>query len=420
MRVSAADTPVVPKRKGERVKVDPNAVLQVPAKNIRNFSIIAHIDHGKSTLADRLLQKTGTLADREMQDQVCDTMDIERERGITIKLNCARMRHTAEDGEEYILNLIDTPGHVDFGYEVSRSLAACEGALLVVDASQGVEAQTIANVYLALEGDLEIVPILNKIDLPGADVDRVATEVENTIGIDCSDAIAASAKVGIGIDEILEAIVQKVPAPAPKRSAPLRALIFDSYYDAYVGVVSQIRVVDGEIRKGDKVRFMASSAAHEVLEVGTMAPGQQTPVDVLRSGEVGYMHGGIKAVADARVGDTITLHAEPAEAALEGYQEPVRRATRRNSPHFCAIRSRPARPPFRCRWCTAASSPSRPPSTSCSARASRSSRSTTPRSPSSPRRRARWASASAAASSGCCTWRLCRSGSSASTASTSS
>ena len=292
-------------------------------ERIRNFCIIAHIDHGKSTLADRLLQKTGTLADREMQDQVCDTMDIERERGITIKLNCARMRHTAEDGEEYILNLIDTPGHVDFGYEVSRSLAACEGALLVVDASQGVEAQTIANVYLALEGDLEIVPILNKIDLPGADVDRVATEVENTIGIDCSDAIAASAKVGIGIDEILEAIVQKVPAPAPKRSAPLRALIFDSYYDAYVGVVSQIRVVDGEIRKGDKVRFMASGAAHEVLEVGTMAPGQQTPVDVLRSGEVGYMHGGIKAVADARVGDTITLHAEPAEAALEGYQEPV-------------------------------------------------------------------------------------------------
>ena len=389
-------------------------------ERIRNFCIIAHIDHGKSTLADRLLQKTGTLADREMQDQVCDTMDIERERGITIKLNCARMRHTAEDGEEYILNLIDTPGHVDFGYEVSRSLAACEGALLVVDASQGVEAQTIANVYLALEGDLEIVPILNKIDLPGADVDRVATEVENTIGIDCSDAIAASAKVGIGIDEILEAIVQKVPAPAPKRAAPLRALIFDSYYDAYVGVVSQIRVVDGEIRKGDKVRFMASGAAHEVLEVGTMAPGQQTPVDVLRSGEVGYMHGGIKAVADARVGDTITLHAEPAEAALEGYQEPVRRATRRNSPHFCAIRSRPARPPFRCRWCTAASSPSRPPSTSCSARASRSSRSTTPRSPSSPRRRARWASASAAASSACCTWRLCRSGSSASTASTSS
>ena len=292
-------------------------------ERIRNFCIIAHIDHGKSTLADRLLQKTGTLADREMQDQVCDTMDIERERGITIKLNCARMRHTAEDGEEYILNLIDTPGHVDFGYEVSRSLAACEGALLVVDASQGVEAQTIANVYLALEGDLEIVPILNKIDLPGADVDRVATEVENTIGIDCSDAIAASAKVGIGIDEILEAIVQKVPAPAPKRAAPLRALIFDSYYDAYVGVVSQIRVVDGEIRKGDKVRFMASGAAHEVLEVGTMAPGQQTPVDVLRSGEVGYMHGGIKAVADARVGDTITLHAEPAEAALEGYQEPV-------------------------------------------------------------------------------------------------
>jgi GTP-binding protein LepA len=302
---------------------DPTVPGSYDPERIRNFCIIAHIDHGKSTLADRLLQKTGTLADREMQDQVCDTMDIERERGITIKLNCARMRHTAEDGEEYILNLIDTPGHVDFGYEVSRSLAACEGALLVVDASQGVEAQTIANVYLALEGDLEIVPILNKIDLPGADVDRVATEVENTIGIDCSDAIAASAKVGIGIDEILEAIVQKVPAPAPKRAAPLRALIFDSYYDAYVGVVSQIRVVDGEIRKGDKVRFMQSGAAHEVLEVGTMAPGQQTPVDVLRSGEVGYMHGGIKAVADARVGDTITLHAEPAEAALEGYQEPV-------------------------------------------------------------------------------------------------
>jgi len=293
---------------------------------IRNFCIIAHIDHGKSTLADRLLQQTKTVEDREMKAQLLDSMDIERERGITIKLQAARMNYLANDGNWYVLNLIDTPGHVDFSYEVSRSLAACEGALLVVDASQGVEAQTIANVYLALENELEIVPVLNKIDLPGADVDNCAQEVESTIGLDCTDAIPASAKSGIGVPEILEAIVKRVPPPTPTIDEPLRALIFDSYYDPYRGVVVFIRLVDGEMRKGDKVRFVASGCEYDVLEVGTLAPGREQPTEVLRAGEVGYMHGAIKSVNDARVGDTM-VNARAAESAdlqpLPGYQEPV-------------------------------------------------------------------------------------------------
>ena len=293
---------------------------------IRNFCIIAHIDHGKSTLADRLLQTTKTVEDREMKAQLLDNMDIERERGITIKLQAARMNYRAADGEWYVLNLIDTPGHVDFGYEVSRSLAACEGALLVVDASQGVEAQTIANVFLALENDLEILPVLNKIDLPGADLDQTAEEVENTIGLDCTDAIPASAKQGIGVPEILEAIVKQVPPPAATSDQPLRALIFDSYYDPYRGVVVFIRVVDGELRKGDKIRFMASGEQYDVLEVGTLTPGSEKRVDVLRAGEVGYMHGAIKSVTDAKVGDTIINVRQQEEAKCEplpGYSEPV-------------------------------------------------------------------------------------------------
>ena len=295
-------------------------MTEVPVSQIRNFSIIAHIDHGKSTLADRLLQRTGTVSDREMKEQFLDSMDLERERGITIKLQAARMNYKAQDGKDYILNLIDTPGHVDFSYEVSRSLIACEGALLVVDASQGVEAQTLANVYLALENNLEIIPVLNKIDLPGADPERIKAEIEEIIGLDCSGAILASAKEGIGIDEILESIVYLVPPPQDTVEEPLRALIFDSYYDPYRGVIVYFRVMDGTIRHKDKVRLMASGKEYEVDELGVLAPGQ-VRVDQLHAGEVGYFAASIKAVEDARVGDTITLVQNPATEALPGYAE---------------------------------------------------------------------------------------------------
>jgi GTP-binding protein LepA len=295
-------------------------MTDVPAVRIRNFCIIAHIDHGKSTLADRLLQATGTVEDRQMKEQFLDNMDLERERGITIKLQAARMNYTAKDGQEYVLNLIDTPGHVDFSYEVSRSLAACEGALLVVDASQGVEAQTLANVYLALEHNLEIIPVLNKIDLPGAEPDRVIGEIEEIIGLDCSGAILASAKEGIGIPEILEAVVERVPPAPDKVNERLRALIFDSYYDSYRGVIVYFRVMDGSVRKGDRIYLMASGKEYDIDEIGVLSPTQKQ-VEELHAGEVGYLAASIRAVADARVGDTITLAKAKATEALPGYTE---------------------------------------------------------------------------------------------------
>ncbi|MFN5952736.1 MAG: translation elongation factor 4 [Dolichospermum sp.] len=295
-------------------------MTDVPADRIRNFCIIAHIDHGKSTLADRLLQATGTVEDRQMKEQFLDNMDLERERGITIKLQAARMNYTAKDGQQYVLNLIDTPGHVDFSYEVSRSLVACEGALLVVDASQGVEAQTLANVYLALDSNLEIIPVLNKIDLPGAEPDRVIGEIEEIIGLDCSGAILASAKEGIGIPEILEAIVERVPPPANTINESLRALIFDSYYDSYRGVIVYFRVMDGTVKKGDRIYLMASGKEYVIDELGILAPTQKQ-VEELHAGEVGYLGAAIKAVADARVGDTITLCKNKAAEALPGYAE---------------------------------------------------------------------------------------------------
>ncbi|GFE68809.1 translation elongation factor 4 [Chroococcus sp. FPU101] len=295
-------------------------MTDVPVSRIRNFSIIAHIDHGKSTLADRMLQLTGTVEQREMKEQFLDNMDLERERGITIKLQAARMNYTAKDGQHYVINLIDTPGHVDFSYEVSRSLAACEGALLVVDASQGVEAQTLANVYLALENNLEIIPILNKIDLPSAEPERVANEIEEIVGLDCSNVIKASAKAGLGIDDILEAIVRQVPPPQDTVNQPLRALIFDSYYDAYRGVVVYFRVMDGTVKKGDKIRLMASGKEYQIDELGVLSP-QQIQVNELHAGEVGYFAAAIKAVADARVGDTITSADQSATEPLPGYTE---------------------------------------------------------------------------------------------------
>ena len=295
-------------------------MTDVPVSRIRNFSIIAHIDHGKSTLADRMLQDTNTVAQRQMKAQFLDNMDLERERGITIKLQAARMNYTAPDGEQYVLNLIDTPGHVDFSYEVSRSLAACEGALLVVDASQGVEAQTLANVYLALENDLEIIPVLNKIDLPGAEPERVAQEIEDVVGLDCTNIIKASAKTGLGVDEILESIVHLIPPPEDTTDKPLRALIFDSYYDSYRGVIVYFRVMDGKVKQGDRVRLMASGKEYEIDELGVLSP-HQVQVDELHAGEVGYLAAAIKTVEDARVGDTITLVDTPASEPLPGYTE---------------------------------------------------------------------------------------------------
>lgn len=287
---------------------------------IRNFCIIAHIDHGKSTLADRILEYTGALTKREMVDQVLDNMDLERERGITIKLQSVRLNYKAQDGQEYILNLIDTPGHVDFTYEVSRSLAACEGAILVVDAAQGIEAQTLANVYLALEHDLEIIPVINKIDLPSADPERVRQEIEDVIGLDASEAILCSAKEGIGIPEILEAIVAKVPAPKGEADAPLQALIFDSNYDAYRGAVSYIRIVEGTLRKGARIRMMAKGKEFDTTEIGVFAPTMKQ-VDELKPGEVGYVAASIKNVTDTEVGDTITDAEHPAAEPLPGYRK---------------------------------------------------------------------------------------------------
>jgi len=288
-------------------------------KHIRNFSIVAHIDHGKSTLADRLIQFTGGLSNREMKDQVLDNMEIERERGITIKAQTVRLEYKAQSGETYVLNLMDTPGHVDFAYEVSRCLAACEGALLVVDASQGVEAQTLANVYQAIDAGLEIVPVLNKVDLPAAEPDRVKQQIEDVIGIDASDAIPISAKTGLNIDAVLEAVVTRLPSPKGDRAAPLKALLIDSWYDAYLGVVVLVRIVDGELKKGQKIQMMAANAFYTVERVGVFTP-KQVSVDVLGPGEVGFITAAIKEVADTQVGDTITDERKPATDPLPGFK----------------------------------------------------------------------------------------------------
>ncbi|MFD1203857.1 MULTISPECIES: translation elongation factor 4 [Sporosarcina] len=298
-------------------------------KNIRNFSIIAHIDHGKSTLADRILEKTETVSSRELKSQTLDSMDLERERGITIKLNAVQLTYTAKNGEEYIFHLIDTPGHVDFTYEVSRSLAACEGAILVVDAAQGIEAQTLANVYLALDNDLEILPVINKIDLPAADPDRVKQEIEDVIGLDASEAVHASAKAGIGIEEILEQIVEKVPAPQGDPEAPLQALIFDSHYDQYKGVIVNIRIMEGSVKPGDTIRMMATGKEFEVIETGVFTPNISYR-DELTVGDVGFLSAAIKNVADTRVGDTITNAKKPASEPLPGYR-------RMNPMVFCGL-----------------------------------------------------------------------------------
>ena len=291
-------------------------------EQIRNFSIIAHIDHGKSTIADRLIQMCGGLSEREMTEQVLDNMDIERERGITIKAQTVRLDYTAKDGKAYVLNLMDTPGHVDFGYEVSRSLSACEGSLLIVDASQGVEAQTLANVYQAIEANHEIVPVLNKIDLPAAEPDRIKTQIEEVIGLPADDAIAASAKTGAGMAEILEALVTQLPAPIGDREAPLKALLVDSWYDAYLGVMTLVRVRDGVLRKGMKIRMMGTSATHVIERVGVFSP-KPTPVDELGPGEIGFINAGVKTVSDAKVGDTITEERRLCDEALPGFAPSV-------------------------------------------------------------------------------------------------
>ena len=293
----------------------------VDQSKIRNFCIIAHIDHGKSTLADRIIEKTGLLTSREMQSQVLDNMDLERERGITIKSQAVRTVYKANDGNEYIFNLIDTPGHVDFNYEVSRSLAACDGAILVVDAAQGIEAQTLANVYMALDHDLEVFPVINKVDLPSADPDLVASEIEDVIGIEAHDAPRISAKVGLNIEDVLEAIVAKIPAPDGDPNAPLQALIFDSIYDSYKGVIVFVRIKEGSVKKGDPIRMMATGAVEEVVDVGYFGAGQFIPCDELSAGMVGYITASIKNVKDTRVGDTITLNNNPCEKALPGYKK---------------------------------------------------------------------------------------------------
>src|SRR3569833_1566191 len=302
----------------------PAPMTTVPISNIRNFSIVAHIDHGKSTLADRLIQMTGGLSDREMagKEQVLDSMDIERERGITIKAQTVRLNYRAQDGKDYILNLIDTPGHVDFAYEVNRSLAACEGSLLVVDASQGGEAQTLANVYHALDAGHEIVPVLNKIDLPAAEPEKIKKQIEDVIGLDASDAIGISAKTGLNIDQVLEAIVTKLPPPKGDRDAPLKALLVDSWYDAYLGVVVLVRVVDGALKKGQRIRMIGIEAHYEVDRVGVFLP-KLTPVDELGPGEIGMLTASIKEVADTRVGDTITDERNPNDDPLPGFKPAI-------------------------------------------------------------------------------------------------
>ncbi len=288
--------------------------------NIRNFSIIAHIDHGKSTLADRLIEMTGTLTKREMAEQILDSLDLERERGITIKSQAVQLDYVAKDGQQYMLNLIDTPGHVDFTYEVSRSLAACEGALLVIDATQGIEAQTLANVYLAMEHDLEIVPVINKVDLPSADPERVKKEIEDVLGIDASEAVLCSAKTGLGVEDILEAVVKRIPSPKGDSDAPLQALVFDSKFDAYKGVMLYVRVVNGSLKKGMSIRMMATDKVFEVTEVGVFKPALMN-VDSLEEGQVGFLAAAIKNVKDARVGDTVTATDNPAQVALPGYRK---------------------------------------------------------------------------------------------------
>ncbi len=294
---------------------------RIPQENIRNFCIIAHIDHGKSTLADRILEKTGVLTQREMEEQVLDNMELERERGITIKAQSVRLNYTDDDGTEYVYNLIDTPGHVDFNYEVSRALAACEGAVLVVDAAQGIEAQTLANVYQAIDHDLEILPVINKIDLPSAQPDVVKAEIESVIGLPADDAPLISAKVGIGIEDVLKAIAKKVPAPSGDADKPLKALVFDSYYDAYKGVVIYVRIIDGTVKKGDTIKLMSTGAEYVITELGWLKPGVTLPHDALYNGEVGYIAASIKNIQDAKVGDTVTLADNPATEALPGYKE---------------------------------------------------------------------------------------------------
>ena len=297
-----------------------------PLSHIRNFSIVAHIDHGKSTLADRLIQSTNTVSERDMKEQMLDSMDIERERGITIKAQTVRINYTAQNGEDYVLNLIDTPGHVDFAYEVSRSMRAVEGSLLVVDSTQGVEAQTLANVYQAIESDHEIVPVLNKIDLPAADCDRVAEQIEDVIGIDASAAIRVSAKTGIGIAETLEAIVHRLPAPKGTLDAPLKAMLVDSWYDSYLGVIVLVRIMDGVLKKGDRIRMMQNGSIHHVDRIGVFRP-QMTEIDALGPGELGFLTASIKQVRDTRVGDTITHEKRGCDKALPGFKPSLMRTS---------------------------------------------------------------------------------------------